>query len=45
MTDAKLNFFLNKTAWSFNCVQTNDWRLIELLMIRSNTWDHLTLLT
>ena len=28
-----------------NWVQTNDWCLIELLVIHSNTWNHLTLLT
>ena len=25
-------------------VQTDDWRLIELLAIQNNTWNHLTLL-
>ena len=32
----------NRTVWSFNCVQTNDWYLNELLVIHSNTWTHLT---
>ena len=32
----------NKTVWSFNCVETNDWCLIELLVIHGNTWNHLT---
>ena len=31
--------------WLFNCVQTNDWCLIELSVINSNTWKHLILLT
>ena len=35
----------NRTVWLFTCVQTNDWCLIELLVIQSNTWNHLTLLT
>ena len=30
------------TAWSFNYVWTNDWCLIELLVIHSNTSNHLT---
>ena len=30
---------------SFNCVETNDWCLIEILVIHSNTWNQLTLLT
>ena len=38
---AKLNCF-NRTVWSFNCVQTNDWCLIELLARHSNNWNHLT---
>ena len=29
----------------FNCVKTNNWRLIELLVIHKNTWNLLTLLT
>ena len=33
----------NRTVWPFNCAQTNDWCLIELFVIHSNTW--LTLLT
>ena len=32
----------NRTLWQFNCVQTNDWCLIELLVIDSNTWSNLT---
>ena len=43
MTYAKL--FWNRTVWPFYCVKTNDWRLIELLVIHNNTWNHLTLLT
>ena len=35
----------NKTVWSFECVWTNEWCLIELLVIYSNTWKHLTLVT
>ena len=35
----------NRTIWSFYCVQTNDLCLIELLVINSNTWNHLTMLT
>ena len=34
----------NRSVWSFNCVQTNNWCLIELLVIHSNTWNYLTLL-
>ena len=29
----------NRTVWSFNCVQTNDRYLTELLVIYSNTWN------
>ena len=35
----------NRTVWSFNCVKTNDWCLIELLVIHHNTWNYLILLT
>ena len=30
----------SRTAWWFNCAFTNDWCLIELLVIQSNTWSH-----
>ena len=26
----------------FNCVQTNNWYQIELLILSDNTWNHLT---
>ena len=32
----------NRTVWSFNCVLTNSWYLIELLVLNINTWKHLT---
>ena len=32
----------NRTVWSFYCVETNEWHLFELLVICSNTWEHLT---
>ena len=32
----------NKTIWSFNCVQTDDWCLIKLYMLNSNTCKHLS---
>ena len=33
----------NRTLWPFNSVLTNGRCLIELLVIHSNTWNHLTL--
>ena len=35
----------NRTVLTFNCVWINDWYLIEILVIHSNTWNHLTLMT
>ena len=35
----------NKTVGSFNSVYTNDWCLIEMSLIYSNAWNHLTLLS
>ena len=32
----------NRIASPVNCVQTNDWCLIELLVIDNNTLNHLT---
>ena len=37
MTDAENWMVWYRTVWSFNCVLTNDWCLIELLVIHSNT--------
>ena len=37
-----LNFIVcNSTVWTFNCVETNDWCLIQLFMIHNNTLNHL----
>ena len=38
-------FVRNKTVWSINYVKINDWCLIELLVIDSNIWNDLTLLS
>ena len=39
-----LNWIIwNRTVWPFNCVLSNEWCLIELLIIHSNTWNHLTM--
>ena len=32
----------NRTVWLFNWVKTNNWCLIELLLIHKNTWNHFT---
>ena len=32
--------FIKLTVWSFNCVLTNDWYLMELCEIHSNTYKH-----
>ena len=31
-----------RTVWPFKCVQTNDWCIIDLIVIHSNTWNHST---
>ena len=31
----------NRTVWSFNSVK-KDWSLVELIVLNSNTWKHLT---